>query len=220
MSGRIHVLEADFPREKHVHFAFTLENGYELRFDDARKFGRVYLLNDLDEVTGHLGPEPLEDTFTLKVLRGLMAKKSGGLKALLLDQSFIAGIGTFTPMNPYGGPRFIHYVGQTLYRMRKLPLSGVQSGLPSRMASHMAEQLLIGSTLKANIKTTSASMVKPISPAAAAKHRLNAFSSGSAVHISVQAASLKLSSIRSDIKEMPGHYSNEKNRFEKSLPLS
>ena len=93
MSGRIHVLEAGVPREKHVHFAFRLENGYELRLDDARKFGRVYLLNDLYQVTGHLGPEPLEDTFTLDVLTRLMAKKSGGLKALLLDQSFIAGIG-------------------------------------------------------------------------------------------------------------------------------
>ena len=109
MSGRIHVLEADFPREKHVHFAFTLENGYELRFDDARKFGRVYLLNDLDEVTGHLGPEPLEDTFTLKVLRGLMAKKSGGLKALLLDQSFIAGIGNI-------------YADESLWRAKIHPL--------------------------------------------------------------------------------------------------
>lgn len=114
MSGRIHVLEADFPREKHVHFAFTLENGYELRFNDARKFGRVYLLHDLDEVTGHLGPEPLETTFTLNVLRRLIAKKSGGLKALLLDQSFIAGIGNI-------------YADESLWRAKIHPLRRANS---------------------------------------------------------------------------------------------
>ncbi len=109
MSGRLHVLDADFPREKHVHFAFSLDNGYELRFNDARKFGRVYLVDDLDAVTGHLGPEPLEETFTLKVLRSLLAKKSGGLKALLLDQSFIAGIGNI-------------YADEALWRARIHPL--------------------------------------------------------------------------------------------------
>ncbi len=109
MSGRLHVLDADFPREKHVHFAFSLDNGYELRFNDARKFGRVYLVDDLDAVTGHLGPEPLEEAFTLKVLRSLLAKKSGGLKALLLDQSFIAGIGNI-------------YADEALWRARIHPL--------------------------------------------------------------------------------------------------
>ena len=109
MSGRLHVLDADLPREKHVHFAFSLDNGYELRFNDARKFGRVYLVDDLDAVTGHLGPEPLEDSFTLKVLRRLLDKKSRGLKALLLDQSFIAGIGNI-------------YADEALWRARIHPL--------------------------------------------------------------------------------------------------
>lgn len=114
MSGRLQVLEADFPREKHVHFAFTLDNGYEIRLNDARKFGRVYLVNTIDEVTGHLGPEPLDNTFTLKVLRELIAKKSGGLKALLLDQSFIAGIGNI-------------YADESLWRAKIHPLRRAQS---------------------------------------------------------------------------------------------
>lgn len=114
MSGRLQVLEADFPREKHVHFAFTLDNGYEIRLNDARKFGRVYLVSNIDEVTGHLGPEPLDNTFTLKVLRELIAKKSGGLKALLLDQSFIAGIGNI-------------YADESLWRAKIHPLRRAQS---------------------------------------------------------------------------------------------
>ncbi len=114
MSGRLHILKADFPRDKHVHFTCTLDNGYELRFNDARKFGRVYLVNDLSEVTGHLGPEPLEDAFSLKVLRRLLAGKSGGLKALLLDQSFIAGIGNI-------------YADEALWRARLHPLRRASS---------------------------------------------------------------------------------------------
>ena len=122
MSGRLHVFEADFPREKHVHFAFTLDNGYEIRFNDARKFGRVYLVDDIDKVTGHLGPEPLEDTFTLKVLRKLIAKKSGGLKALLLDQSFIAGIGNI-------------YADESLWRAKIHPLRRANSLTDTEIAA-------------------------------------------------------------------------------------
>jgi formamidopyrimidine-DNA glycosylase len=93
MSGRLHVLRADTPRDTHVHFAFALGNGYELRFNDARKFGRVYLVGEPSEVTGALGPEPLDESFTLRALRRLIEKKSGALKPLLLDQTFIAGVG-------------------------------------------------------------------------------------------------------------------------------
>lgn len=93
MSGRLDVLKAGSPREKHVHFAFRLDNGYELRLNDARKFGRVYLVGDPNEVTGALGPEPLDESFTLRTWRRLIEKKSGALKPLLLDQAFIAGIG-------------------------------------------------------------------------------------------------------------------------------
>lgn len=122
MSGRLHVLEADFPREKHVHFTCTLDNGYELRFNDARKFGRVYLVNDLNEVTGHLGPEPLADAFSLKVLRRLLANKSGGLKALLLNQSFLAGIGNI-------------YADEALWRARLHPLRRANSLQDAEIAS-------------------------------------------------------------------------------------
>jgi len=109
MSGRLDVLKADTPCAKHTHFVFTLDNGYELRFNDARKFGRVYLVSDPAEVTGALGPEPLDGAFTLPVFRQLMAKKSGALKPLLLDQTFIAGIGNI-------------YADEALWRARLHPL--------------------------------------------------------------------------------------------------
>ena len=93
MSGRLDVLQKGAPRDKHTHFVFTLDNGYVLCFNDARKFGRVYFVHDPKEVTGKLGPEPLDPAFTLKAFRQLIADKSGALKPLLLDQTFVAGIG-------------------------------------------------------------------------------------------------------------------------------
>jgi formamidopyrimidine-DNA glycosylase len=117
MSGRLDVLKAETPRDKHVHFAFTLDNGYELRFNDARKFGRVYLVGDPAEVTGALGPEPLDDGFTLKSFRQRIAQKSGALKPLLLDQTFIAGIGNI-------------YADEVLWRAKLHPLRRASSLSP------------------------------------------------------------------------------------------
>jgi len=122
MSGRLDVLTAETPRDKHVHFAFALDNGYELRFNDARKFGRVYLVSDPSEITGDLGPEPLEAAFTLKVFRQLMGKKSGALKPLLLDQTFIAGIGNI-------------YADEALWRARLHPLRRAASLKPDEVAA-------------------------------------------------------------------------------------
>ena len=122
MSGRLDVLAAETPRDKHVHFAFTLDNGYELRFNDTRKFGRVYLVDDPSEITGNLGPEPLDAGFTLKAFRQLIGDKSGALKPLLLDQTFIAGIGNI-------------YADEALWRARLHPLRHAASLKPDEVAA-------------------------------------------------------------------------------------
>jgi len=93
MSGDLLVEPADAPRHPHVRTAFALDNGRELRFKDMRKFGRVHLTEDSVQVVGKLGPEPLEDDFTLAVFKRLFKGRRGRLKPLLLNQSFIAGIG-------------------------------------------------------------------------------------------------------------------------------
>jgi formamidopyrimidine-DNA glycosylase len=72
---------------------FPLDNGYELRFSDARRFGRVYLCADPAEVLPELGPEPLDEAFTLDVFRERLTTRSGILKSLLLNQAFVAGVG-------------------------------------------------------------------------------------------------------------------------------
>jgi formamidopyrimidine-DNA glycosylase len=76
-----------------VRAIFSLDNQHELRFSDSRKFGRLYLVTQEEEVTGKLGPEPLSDAFTLDVFRESLTGRSGVIKPLLLNQRFIAGIG-------------------------------------------------------------------------------------------------------------------------------
>jgi formamidopyrimidine-DNA glycosylase len=62
-------------------------------FNDPRKFGRVWLLNDPQEILGALGPEPLGDDFTVEVLLDRLHSSSRMIKPLLLDQAFLAGMG-------------------------------------------------------------------------------------------------------------------------------
>ncbi len=93
MSGHLAVVAATAPADKHVHTVFELDNGQELRFRDIRKFGRVYLVNDPEQILGKLGPEPLEAEFTPDLLQKRLNGRTRALKPLLLDQQLIAGIG-------------------------------------------------------------------------------------------------------------------------------
>lgn len=93
MSGHLAVVDGGAAPQPYVHTIFTLENGQELRFKDPRKFGKVYLTHDLAEVLGALGPEPLATDFTAAVLQERLNGRKRALKPLLLDQTFIAGMG-------------------------------------------------------------------------------------------------------------------------------
>lgn len=109
MSGRLLMVPYDAPADKHVHVTFDLDNGMELRFQDVRKFGRVYLVAEVSEVTSALGPEPLSDQFTLDLFRHLLERRTGRLKSLLLNQEFLAGLGNI-------------YADETLFAARLHPL--------------------------------------------------------------------------------------------------
>jgi formamidopyrimidine-DNA glycosylase len=93
MTGHLSVVDASTAADKHVHTIFGLAGGQELRFRDMRKFGRVYLVADPAQVLDGLGPEPLAEDFTVAVLKERLNGRSRALKPLLLDQSFIAGVG-------------------------------------------------------------------------------------------------------------------------------
>ncbi len=93
MSGRLHLVSADIPRNKHEHVIFSFVDGRQLRFQDTRKFGRLHLLKDPKRILDRLGPEPLASGFSAKILAECFKLRKRLLKPLLLDQTFIAGLG-------------------------------------------------------------------------------------------------------------------------------
>lgn len=93
MTGRLYVTDANSPRLKHEHVIIGFGDQAALRFHDTRKFGRMYLTANADKVIGHLGPEPLDACFTPDKFFQMLAARKKMIKPLLLDQSFIAGLG-------------------------------------------------------------------------------------------------------------------------------
>jgi len=93
MSGDLLVKKGKIKLEKHDRLILTLANHSFLVFNDTRKFGRVWLTNDMEKVLGKLGPEPLSDDFTSQWLYDALRSRHRQLKPLLLDQTFLAGLG-------------------------------------------------------------------------------------------------------------------------------
>ena len=83
--------------DKHTHGVFRLDDGRELMYRDIRKFGRVHLLEQEELAQWpallKLGPEPLSKDFSLADFRRRLQKSQRKIKALLLDQTQVAGLG-------------------------------------------------------------------------------------------------------------------------------
>jgi formamidopyrimidine-DNA glycosylase len=62
---------------------------------DFRKFGKVWIVEDINEIVGNLGIAPLGQKFTGKKFKMMLSNRRGNLKPLLLNQRFIAGIGNY-----------------------------------------------------------------------------------------------------------------------------
>ena len=104
MTGRLDFYPARAPLdEKHDHLILHLDGDEELRFHDTRKFGRVWLVEQADEIVGRLGPEPIDRAFTLDDFRQRLAGRRTRIKPLLLDQHVVAGLGNI-------------YVSESLHR--------------------------------------------------------------------------------------------------------
>ena len=117
--GGGHGQEVDELPNRHTRIVLTFANGASLYFNDLRKFGYWQLVDEvtLQKVLAKYGPEPLEKTFTKKYLQLIFKKTSRNIKAVLLDQHLIAGIGNI-------------YADEILFA------SGVR---PERRASSLAE---------------------------------------------------------------------------------
>lgn len=93
MSGDFYPQPSDQDPNPYHRVVFHLEDGLDLCFEDTRKFGRLWLLSDPSIVLDGLGVEPLGEDFTPKYLFDGLQRRKRQLKPLLLDQSFIAGLG-------------------------------------------------------------------------------------------------------------------------------
>jgi formamidopyrimidine-DNA glycosylase len=96
MSGQLKIVATDAERESHTHLIFSLDAGRQLRFRDYRRFGSATLYEsnaDLEAffVRAKLGPEPF--TLSAPYWRQQLAKTARSLKAVLLDQRVVAGVG-------------------------------------------------------------------------------------------------------------------------------
>ncbi len=93
MSGDMRVQAAATPPHKHDRMRLMFDQPYELVFSDPRKFGRVWLLADPAPLWDRLGPEPLDESFTEEEFYLRLKQRQRQLKPLLMDQSFLAGMG-------------------------------------------------------------------------------------------------------------------------------
>jgi formamidopyrimidine-DNA glycosylase len=97
MSGDLYLEEqeksAPFRDPKHDRLWLDFESGWRLVFNDTRKFGRVWLVNDTSKLFSQLGLEPFDEKLTHAVFYQMLQAHSRQLKPLLIDQHFIAGIG-------------------------------------------------------------------------------------------------------------------------------
>ena len=97
MSGDLLIKEGKIKPEKHDRLILSLLSAdgelSHLVFNDTRKFGRVWLTPNPEDVLGQLGPEPLSRSFTPGWLYTALHSRHRMLKPLLLDQTFLAGIG-------------------------------------------------------------------------------------------------------------------------------
>lgn len=101
MSGRMTLHDAasaaDHPFDRHDHVVFETDQGWQVRFNDARRFGLMLLERDA-AVPGHklfrdLGPEPLDESFDGAALADRLAGRRTPIKAALLDQKTLVGVG-------------------------------------------------------------------------------------------------------------------------------
>lgn len=97
MEGRYYIKNKSEAMEKHAHICFLLDNDMELRYIDARKFGKMHLIKKEDilkrKPINELGYEPWDRNLNIKYLKEKYAKRNIPIKTVILDQGIIVGIG-------------------------------------------------------------------------------------------------------------------------------
>lgn len=142
MTGDLVIAGADDPPGKYSRAQVFFDNGLQLSFDDPRKFGKIWLVHDPETVFANLGPEPLDRALKPAAFHAMLTGRSRQLKPLLMDQSFIAGLGNI-------------YVDEALHYAKLHPLQ-----LSNHLTKAQASQLLKGirKVLRDSIKANGSSI--------------------------------------------------------------
>jgi formamidopyrimidine-DNA glycosylase len=121
MTGRLTVIHSRESITPHTHVFFALDDGRELRYTDIRRFGRMLLIPEsgLVKFTGQLGKEPLE--ISAEEFCRYFGSRRARVKALLLDQKVLRGIGNI-------------YADESLFRARLHP---------ARIAENLSKEKLL-----------------------------------------------------------------------------
>lgn len=95
MTGNLFLRDPSDPPDAHLHLQLRLDDGRELRLCDHRGFGEMRILSPSEAVdlSARLGPEPLGPDFGADYLTGEFGRRSALVKALLLNQTIVAGLG-------------------------------------------------------------------------------------------------------------------------------
>ncbi|TET09264.1 MAG: DNA-formamidopyrimidine glycosylase [Candidatus Atribacteria bacterium] len=124
---------------KHNHLIFTFTDDTQLVFNDVRRFGKIFLVSNIDEVESiaKLGAEPLDDYFTEEVfIQILNKKKNSKIKSFLMKQEFIVGLGNI-------------YANEVLYRSNIHPLRRISSLNKKEVKNlHQQIKLVLGEAVK------------------------------------------------------------------------
>jgi formamidopyrimidine-DNA glycosylase len=130
------------PLQPHDRLVIEFTDHTRLAFNDPRKFGRVWLLSDPQTLLDQLGPEPLDLALTAGEFHHMLTSRRRQLKPLLLDQTFLAGLGNI-------------YTDESLHLARLHPLT-----LSDSLDAAQANDLLraIRSVLEEGIRRNGASI--------------------------------------------------------------
>jgi len=142
MSGDLLIRNSTIVPNKHDRLIIKLSGTQSLVFNDTRKFGRVWLTANPEEVLGKLGPEPFSKEFTSQWLHTALCKKHRQLKPLLLDQTFLAGLGNI-------------YTDEALH-IAKLHPAAASDSVTRKQAQALQEAIC--KVLKAGIRRNGASI--------------------------------------------------------------
>lgn len=97
MTGRLSYVTPGMEIDRFTRIIFKLDNGDRLIYGDTRTLGTLYLLppDELWRISGlaTMGPEPLSVEFSLDYLAEMLKKRHGNIKAVLLNQKYIGGLG-------------------------------------------------------------------------------------------------------------------------------